>query len=314
MRSIVAILIGLSFFLVSSHATVAQEGGPVRVIITPFTSKFGSKDRELTGAAEEGFRAELKQGRKYAPVSNEEVMQAAARIGLSRPFEGKSLGLLAHELGVTCTVSGEIGFKKYMKPSSTNPAVVSIGIEVLVHDVKSGDLVNCVAEIGSIAVSAESTPGRLLPVYQEAALKSVMIDIRRLGNNTLPQGRVIDTNTESRERVMVDVGSRDGVMENMQFRVLRDGMPVALVRTTRVYRQQSEAQIVGNTLGVRFGDSVRALMPRIMWDDRIGCEPIPKGWLTVASYWVKAILRRLSPPHSSTLTAETSYAQLYPDF
>jgi hypothetical protein len=255
-----------------ARPAMAQAGGVQTVIVIDFVNKSGVGGDALARLATDAVAVELANSARFEILKRDEVTRQAQELGLRAPFDQIAKTRLAQALGASAIVEGAV---EYARETNQNPRTYNVGLTVRVSEAATGDLLSGAAQVGS----AVGRPGQADrdSLIQEAATNAAVLSVRQIISYNLPEGTVLNTvGNEPNVTVLVNRGSRDGVVPGMEMIILRERQRVGRIRITTVYPTDAESIVLENTLGIRPEDKARAVFPMPVFDIHGNVRPTAK--------------------------------------
>jgi hypothetical protein len=255
----------------SAQATTAPVGQGLTAIVIDFVNKSGIGGDTLARFATDAVAVELASSQRFEVLRREEVSRAAETLGFRVPYDQAQLSRLAQQLGANAVITGEVAFARVNDKKGQEKSV-DVGMRVRVVDPTSGELINGAAQLASAVAKPGLTDNDALA--QEAVGKAAVYAVRDIVSYTLPTGIILNTvGSGDSLQVLINRGSRDGIVQGQDMIVLRDGTRVGRLRITNVFPTDSEARVVDLGVGVRPQDTVRAVFPLPDLPEKVGDKP-----------------------------------------
>ena len=243
-------------------AQAGAAGGVQTVIVIDFVNRSNVGGDALARLATDAVAVELANSARFEILKRDEVMRQAQELGLRAPYDQIAKTRLAQALGASAIVEGAV---EYVREVNPNPRTYNTGLTVRVSEAATGDLLSGAAQVGSAVARPGQTDRDSL--VQEATTNAAVQSVREIIAYNLPEGTVLNTvGTDPNVTVLVNRGTRDGVVPGMEMIVLRERQRVGRIKITTVFPTDAEAVIMENTLGIRPEDKARAVFPMPTFD------------------------------------------------
>jgi hypothetical protein len=243
-------------------------------IVVDFVNKAGFLGEALARRATDAVAVELANSARFEVLRRDEVDKQANALGIRRPYDEVAQAKLAAALGATTVVTGEVSFVSPVAKS--DPKRVLAGIKVMLRAPGSPELVNGAAQVGESRARPGLSDDESLA--QEAVDNAAVLAVKRILATNLPEGTIVSTvGPDTSLQILVNRGSRDGVVPGMQMLVTRQGQRVGKIQITNVFATDSEARAVENTLGIRPEDKIRAVSPMPAFENIAGVKGVKSG-------------------------------------
>ena len=172
------------------------------------------------------------------------------------PYDRVQLQTLARALDAEEVLTGEVLSARV----TSNPAQATVRIVIRLLDVASGELVNGAVATGTASHIGLDAAEDVLP---DEALSRAAFDGRQRMERApqLPEGTVLNTTVVggTRQDALLNIGSRQGVRQGMQFVVLRGRELVEDLSASSIDADKTVATITQNFRGVKPEDTIRAI-------------------------------------------------------
>src|SRR5688500_14505211 len=209
---------------------------------------------------------------RFEILKRDEVARQAQELGLRSPYDQIAKTRLAQALGASAIVEGAV---EYVREVAQNPRTYNVGLTVKVSEAATGDLLSGAAQIGTAVARPGQTDRDSL--IQEAATNAAVQSVRQIIAYNLPEGTVLNTlGSEPIVTILINRGSRDGILPGMELIILRERQRVGRIKITTVYPTDAEASVVENILGIRPEDKARAVFPMPVFDPHGNVRRAPK--------------------------------------
>jgi hypothetical protein len=252
-KALCALLLAPQLLAWTTRPALAQLAIPT-VVVIDFNNLSGVGGALLGTRAAAAMALQLRQTDEWDVVSQNDVRTKIEELRLRPPFDKIALQTLARSLDATAVLTGEIRAAQITQ----NPTQVRVTMVVRLLDVASGELIN-----GAVATGTAQHIGLdgAQDVLLDEALTKAAFDARqRMERYQLPSGTVLNTSVVgTRQDALLNIGSRQGVKQGMQFVVLRGRELVGYLSASSIDADKTTAQITQNFRGVKPEDQVRAI-------------------------------------------------------
>lgn len=238
-------------WLASLAPAAAQPAGRGTLAVVDFTVRAGLQQALLSRAATDAVALELSRA-GFNVIPRMQVQNALQELSLEPVLDRLGVIKLGKTLAVDSIVSGEV----VAVTVEGSPRIARVTILVRVTDVASGE------DINGAAVTGRSNPrvgyvGDDDQLIREAISNAALEAATTIASYTIPEATVL--NTVGTDEVLVNRGTRSGVVEGMEMIVIRGRDVVGRIRITRPSASEATGKIISSTLGIQPEDKARAV-------------------------------------------------------
>ena len=233
--------------------------------VLDFANPSGYGGADVGRLAADSFVVELAKINRYTVIPRQDVLNGIQANNLTAPLNLSSILRLGQSLGVNAVVAGEVGSISFSR--DRRQAKVTLIVRVI--DPRSGFLLN-----GALAEGYSNL--RPIPVTDDEQLvneafgNAAFNAVRQISKFNLPVATVlIGRDTQS---VTLNKGTRDGLYNNLDMLVTRNGVVTGRVRVSDATNNEANATITDLGSGIRPEDRATAIyhLPPYTIDRSVG--------------------------------------------
>ncbi|MDQ2687152.1 MAG: CsgG/HfaB family protein, partial [Armatimonadota bacterium] len=220
--------------------------------VLDFENRSGYGGAEVGRIASDAFVVELGKSNKYEVLSRQETQKGLADTGQTPPLDVVGVEKLGRALSADAVATGEVAAISF----SSNPRQATASVIVRVTDRRTGELVNGALAQGKSNPRTVNT-GDDDELVNQAINNAAFAAVRQVAGFNLPKATVL--NNIDQDTVLLNKGTRDGMYDNLNMVVTRNGNEVGRIKVASASGDQSNAVVTVRGLGIQPQDKATAI-------------------------------------------------------